>query len=709
MDQPIQYTGFAATIQSLFDKQSICNTSVGLLTGLPKPGQVLHLSRQVPDNQSLDKANENNDSGENSVHTTSGQVTNTLATTTNTTPIPPPPTAASPAVPASHINTDSTAKAPKDAKLPTSTSTAVICTEARQARPRSFSEVTADIKSCMAGVDAAPQSPQTVTESPPPMGGILGTIQAVTSQPRNNPPTGPQNGNTTSTMKPQQQKQLPKKTKLQASRAQQVRDWVAADARKFFPNPRFVHRGLPYYSVIFANEYFRVTGNSVFGRRLVLFSDGGLCYATRAASAAVVYRRFYNVNTTAEPPWMKESHGIIRLAVEKFETIALMAALEIVQKEVNAFFATPQYGASSGDLEPLHVYIFTDAPHAMTDLEQVVTRTIKDPKQKKCPHMLHLTNVWRALQNDSNNGKLKLEVHWVKGHNGAEGNELADSLATKILDVARRLHFARPASSSLGQGFEVFPLGQMEQYILSQSIARKSGAAIAYQPSPAAKEFKEKYEEFSTRNGNMTKEVFQQDYPSQIRKLLVEFFNETREVSEKQNELVLNELRKAFTKQLSKPSAAQLEVLTAQKDSRLDFSKLSMELSNQNRRQEAQDAQIESVMMALEETTSEWRKSSAAHSREIKAFRKQGEEMQRTLREETQEAVQAIFQAVVDGAKQTGGETKQDCLAKEEAMNEWRNALTAQSLEIKALRKHNQQMLRTLRGGISGDDPGRGQ
>ncbi|KAK8085721.1 hypothetical protein PG997_006992 [Apiospora hydei] len=692
-----QYCGLMASLQNLFDKQSICNNSIGILSGIPRPAWVVPRAQHASNNQIL-----NNATKENNVHTASGQAAETIvATPAARTPFPlpsRPPTAVG--LSASQFQTDAAPAATvlDGSKVQTSTSTAVVPKISPPARSRSFSDVQADIRSLVPDIGAAQVSravtepiPRTVTGPGSPMGGILGTTQAVTPQPGNIAPEDP----ATFTMKPQQQQPPPPQGKKQQELgSQRVRELVAAEAHCNFLNPRFVTRDIVYDTRVFANECCRVRGNPIFGRRLVLFSDGSHCTVTRTASAAVVFRRFYDMSTKTEPPWAKESYGVLRLTHNKFETIALMAALEIVQHEAKVFFASTLHNE-----EPLRVYLFTDSTSAMSDLEQVATCTVREDKQKKNPHMLHLMKIWRDLHSDVHNGRLKLEVHWVKGHIGAEGNEFADILAAKTIEVTKKLHFARPASSPLGQGYEVFPLWQMEQDLLSQSIIRSQAAAITHQPPPVAEGFQKAEETFIKEEEDRAKKAAQQDSLGQIRKIFADFFAETRKNAEKQNRHAIDELRKELDKQpkqivyqqdvtkalkinradlqemlrkeLSKPpkESPQLEqAIKSQTHNRLAFDELRIEIGKQNRRQDAQDAQIESLMMALEEASSEWRDTLAAQCREIKALRQEGQEMLRAMREETRDAIKVITQAVAarNSVKHTGCQTDEASPAMEE-------------------------------------------
>ncbi|KAK8045465.1 hypothetical protein PG993_005489 [Apiospora rasikravindrae] len=698
-----QYCGLMASVQNLFDKQSICNNSIGILSGIPRPAWAIPRAQQACDNQPVDHATKqaNEQGNENNVLTVSGHAANTIIPAPDAGtpfPLPPrPPTAVG--LPTSPFQVDANPAA-NVLLEDSSTSTAVVPTRSPPARSRSFSDVQADIKSRMTDIGAA-QTSRTVTETVLPMGGFPGTIQPVTPQPRNITPQDP----ATLIMKTQQhqpQQQPPQGKKQQELGSQRVRELVAWDAYQHIPNPRFVIRDTQYDTRVFANECCRARGNPVFGRRLVLFSDGSHCPATRTASAAVVYRRFYDMtDDKTEPPWAKESFGIIRLAdAGKFETLALMAALEIVQHEAKVLFA------SMPDMEPLRVYLFTDSTSAMSDLEQVVTCTIREEKQKKNPHVLHLMKIWRDLQSDVHKGRLMLEVHWVKGHIGAEGNEFADRLAAKTIEVTKKLHFARPASSPLGQGYEVFPLWQMEQDILAQSIIRTQAAATIPQTPPVAEGSQKAEEAFKNEEEDRSKKVVQQDSLGQIRKIFADFFNETRKNSEKQNRHAIDELRKELAKQpkqtiyqqdvtnalkinradlqemlrkeLSKPhkESPQLEqAIKSQNHNRLAFDELRIEIKSQNLRQEAQDAQMESLMMALDEATSEWRNTLAAQSREIKALRKENEEMLRTLRGKRRMRV-----------KHTGGEREEGTpTVQEEASGDETRSISVPSNEQPAV------------------------
>ncbi|KAK7943952.1 uncharacterized protein PG986_013065 [Apiospora aurea] len=636
-----QYCGLMASLQNLFDKPSICNNSIGILSGIPRPAWAVPRAQWALDNPPLNNtAKETKEQGnENNVRTI-------VAAPAARTPFPLPPR------PPTAVGLPASPFKPMPLRPPPYWKTA-------QCKPESL-------------------------EQHRPL--LLNLATA--------PPEDP----TTFTMEPQQQQQQqpPQGRRQQELGSQRVRELVAAEACHNFLNPRFVTRDTIYDTRVFANECCRARGNPVFGRRLVLFSDGSHCPVTRTASAAVVYRRFYDMSAKTEPAWAKDSYGVLRLTHNnKFETIALMAALEIVQHEAKVFFASTLHNNE----EPLRVYLFTDSTSAMSDLEQVATCTVREDKQKKNPHMLHLMKIWRDLHSDVHNGRLKLEVHWVKGHVGAEGNEFADILAAKTIEVTKKLHFARPASSPLGQGYEVFPLWQMEQDLL---------------PPPVAEGFQKAEETFIKEEEDRAKKAIQQDSLGQIRKIFADFFAETRENAEKQNRHAIDELRKELAKQpkqtvyqqdvtdalksnradlqemlrkeLSKPpkESPQLQqAIESQNHNRLAFDELRIEIGKQNRRQAAQEAQVESLMMALEETTSEWRNTLAAQSREIKALRQEGQEMMRMMREETRDAVKTITQAVApsNNAKHTGCQTEEagSAVEAETSDDEARSTTTANS------------------------------
>ncbi|KAK7992350.1 hypothetical protein PG988_001144 [Apiospora saccharicola] len=657
MDQPVHYSGLMATVQNLFDKQSTCNNSLGLFSGIPRPAWLFDSTRKVPDNQPVHTATkEVNNSSDNNSRTTSDQILKSPATTTTRTlhPLPPrPPTASGSRDPASHTDATATAHAPKEADVPACTSKAVVHTPSPLPRPRSISEVQADIKSRIED-NVASQAFRTEPE-------IYGmpkffiNLQAVPSQ-TPNVPTGPRK-KIIITARERKEERERKKQRAAEVEAERNAEWVTSfhiDHLGTFPNPRFVNPGTQRgNSRIFPNEICKVKHNATFGRRLVLFTDGSGCGATGVASgAAVVYQRFYDLESndaesSDQGVWEEEAFGMIR-GPTNFEVTALVAALGVVHREAEEFFAKP-YCEADGIREPLRVYIFVDCRQTINQLQRISTDQVK-PKSMHKPFIQQLTEAWSRVQPLLRNGKVRLEIHWVKGHNGAEGNMQADGLALLARLVSER--FDRVCRNPLSPGIKrgVFPLEQMFYELSLVYSATKRHESSLQQTNSSTMEL-EQVDEKKTQ-----KEVAQQDALGQIRPLFTEFFNETRENSEKLNKLAFEELRKELAK-LPKESLQQ-EGTKSQKQDRLASDELRTEISRLFCQQEAQNAQAESMMMALEEATGEWRESLAAQSREIKALRKEGEELLRALREETREAVKTVVQAVTSGVNQTGDKSE---------------------------------------------------
>lgn len=470
-----------------------------------------------------------------------------------------------------------------------------------------------------------------------------------------NAPTGPLKGITEPARDTSKENKAELRTKqtIAEKQADKNSEWVKSTYVGNFPNPYFKDLGDVGRNKtrIFPIQICKTELNAIFGRRLVLFTDGSECDRIGVSGSAVVYRRFYDMESTeAESShpnaWEEEANGTIGEPKRPMsETVALATALGVVQREVKEFFAKPPCEAG-GKLEPLRVYVFVDSRDAIINLQRISTNQVNN-KHMNDFHILQLTKAWRGVQPLLKNAKVRLEIHWLKGHNGVEGNLLADKLAAQARLVT--IEFKK-ACASPGNGCEVFSLKDMEHELMSAKSATERPEPSLQQSSSGTKELKKGEKEAKQ------KDVAQQDALGQIQMLFAEFFNETRENSEKLNRLAFDELRKELFK---KPKESlQQEAIKSQRHNRLAFDELRIEISRMFRQQEAQSAQAESMMIALEEARDEWRENLAVQSREIKALRKEGEELLRTLREETREAVKTVVQAVASSAKQTGDESE---------------------------------------------------
>ncbi|KAK8014846.1 hypothetical protein PG990_008142 [Apiospora arundinis] len=428
--------------------------------------------------------------------------------------------------------------------------------------------------------------------------------------------------------------------------AQKFQSWLTADRNKVIPNPNFAGQRNKEDSQIFANQCCKTYNNKAVGRRLVLFPDGSDYPNSRTAAVAVAYKKLYDLDTTLEPPWIEEAYGVIRLHEAGVqETIGLIAALNIVEREAKNFFATPHWGPG-GKLEPLLVYIFTDSLAALGDLENVVKmggkglRRKKDPRRRD-PHMRQLMNVWRGLQNDVHADRLILHLHWVKGHAKAIGNVRADKLASHTSSVVSNFNSGRPPSSPLGQGYEVFSLEDMELDLLARSVNRRHGTSMVKKRDLGAEQLtKEDGEERQKGRGA----VDQRELLYQIRILLADFSEEMRATYAEQNRTGFGELKSQVAKLKEVWTIRQSEEVkqdtlngikkifadffketleNSEKVNKLAFDQLRKELSARSLEQEVQSAQAENMMMAIEEATAEWRKVLAVQSGEVKALRKE--------------------------------------------------------------------------------------
>ncbi|KAK6850957.1 hypothetical protein PG987_000591 [Apiospora arundinis] len=695
MDQLRKEAVDTAVVPINLDNKAICNNSIGPLSGITRRSWVTsrplfgNNTKRASDNQPGDNTTkEASDSVENNEATAPDQATNTPPRAVVTTPSPPPrPTTLPPPhaslpprpppskrslSPPTYLSVDpATSHAPRNVKVSISTPETVASNKTPLARPRSISNVQAELlslanssqlqsrtqASSQGGIPTGKQTPcaphassvepvasESHTDGEP-IAHTSTDANALTSTP--NEVASNEVPLTQSKKSRDRDAQTdPNRPEVDEWEAQKFQSWLTADRDKVIPNPNFAGQRNKEDSQIFANQCCKTYNNKAVGRRLVLFPDGSDYPNSRTAAVAVAYKKLYDLDTTLEPPWIEEAYGVIRLHEAGVqETIGLIAALNIVEREAKNFFATPHWGPG-GKLEPLLVYIFTDSLAALGDLENVVKmggkglRRKKDPRRRD-PHMRQLMNVWRGLQKDVHADRLILHLHWVKGHAKAIGNVRADKLASHTSSVVSKFNSGRPPSSPLGQGYEVFSLEDMELDLLARSVNRRHGTSMVKKRDLGAEQLtKEDGEERQKGRGA----VDQRELLYQIRILLADFSEEMRVTYAEQNRTGFGELKSQVAKLKEVWTRRQGEDVkqdtlngikkifadffketleNSEKVNKLAFDKLRKELSARSLEQEVQSAQAENMMMAIEEATSEWRKVLAVQSGEIKALRKE--------------------------------------------------------------------------------------
>lgn len=82
--------------------------------------------------------------------------------------------------------------------------------------------------------------------------------------------------------------------------------------------------------------------------------------------------------------------------------------------------------------EPCRVILYTDSKYVMQGIEQWLAGWIANNWRTAARKPVKNQDLWMAL--DLQRQRHQVEWHWVKGHSGNAGNELADQLANQGID-----------------------------------------------------------------------------------------------------------------------------------------------------------------------------------------------------------------------------------------------------------------------------------
>jgi len=84
--------------------------------------------------------------------------------------------------------------------------------------------------------------------------------------------------------------------------------------------------------------------------------------------------------------------------------------------------------------EPCKVHLWTDSVYVRSGIRQWIENWKKQGWKTSNKKPVKNQELWQAL--DEARARHEVEWHWVKGHNGHEGNERADALARKGAQAA---------------------------------------------------------------------------------------------------------------------------------------------------------------------------------------------------------------------------------------------------------------------------------
>ncbi|KAI8964158.1 hypothetical protein F5Y11DRAFT_345703 [Daldinia sp. FL1419] len=162
--------------------------------------------------------------------------------------------------------------------------------------------------------------------------------------------------------------------------------------------------------------------------RLVMFTDGSL--KGNAASYGITYKRTYNHGDG----WIDAAYGSKGMAAfVGFEAVALHRGLWIAYYDVMHWIGRCPSPVDGGRIAPPTVIVITDGLSAIQRLHYSYCCT----KMEARPQDDSQTYDDLVLPLDKLVGLgCKVEIHWVPGHVGIEGNTRADSLASKGADHA---------------------------------------------------------------------------------------------------------------------------------------------------------------------------------------------------------------------------------------------------------------------------------
>lgn len=85
---------------------------------------------------------------------------------------------------------------------------------------------------------------------------------------------------------------------------------------------------------------------------------------------------------------------------------------------------------------PVRVNVHTDSTYVKDGITKWIHGWKKNGWKTRAKEPVKNADLWMALETAA--ARHEVEWHWVKGHNGHDGNERADALANKGVDEAKR-------------------------------------------------------------------------------------------------------------------------------------------------------------------------------------------------------------------------------------------------------------------------------
>jgi len=80
------------------------------------------------------------------------------------------------------------------------------------------------------------------------------------------------------------------------------------------------------------------------------------------------------------------------------------------------------------------IELYTDSKYVMQGINDWIANWKKNGWKTAARKPVKNADLWQRL--DAETARHSIDWHWVKGHSGVEGNELADQLANQAIDLA---------------------------------------------------------------------------------------------------------------------------------------------------------------------------------------------------------------------------------------------------------------------------------
>ena len=80
------------------------------------------------------------------------------------------------------------------------------------------------------------------------------------------------------------------------------------------------------------------------------------------------------------------------------------------------------------------IELYTDSKYVMQGINDWITNWKKNGWKTAARKPVKNADLWQQL--DAQTVQHSIDWHWVKGHSGVEGNEMADQLANEAIDQA---------------------------------------------------------------------------------------------------------------------------------------------------------------------------------------------------------------------------------------------------------------------------------